>query len=125
MRQGWVPPLVAAGLLAHLLGGAAGQVVYGALPHCIPRFPAALPTVLRNDEVSWPELERRIAGGEWHNIVISPGPGTPEREADVGEAPDLTWRLRVHARSLSAARLRICLRLLGLTLVHPTQPLPP
>ncbi|PRW59076.1 aminodeoxychorismate chloroplastic [Chlorella sorokiniana] len=44
----------------------------------------ALPTVLRNDEVSWPELEHRIAAGEWHNIVISPGPGTPEREADVG-----------------------------------------
>lgn len=43
--------------------------------------------MLRNDEISWPELERRIAAGEWHNIVISPGPGTPEREADVGEEP--------------------------------------
>lgn len=43
--------------------------------------------MLRNDEISWPELERHIAAGEWHNVVISPGPGTPEREADVGEKP--------------------------------------
>lgn len=55
-------------------------------PWLLPsRRPAALPTVLRNDEVGWPELEARIAAGEWHNVVISPGPGTPQRAADVGE----------------------------------------
>jgi hypothetical protein len=51
-----------------------------------PRSSAELPTVLRNDEVVWCDLLQRIQAGEWHNIVISPGPGTPEREADVGEA---------------------------------------
>ncbi|KAI7841835.1 hypothetical protein COHA_004364 [Chlorella ohadii] len=72
----------------------------------------ALPTVLRNDEVSWPELERRIAGGEWHNIVISPGPGTPEREADVGLSLALL-RAQPHIPVLG-----VCLGFQALALAH-------
>ena len=42
------------------------------------------PKVVRNDEADWPQLSRRLVAGEFDNIVISPGPGTPERAADIG-----------------------------------------
>ena len=40
--------------------------------------------MLRNDEVEWSELEQRLKAGEWHCVVISPGPGTPNRAGDIG-----------------------------------------
>jgi para-aminobenzoate synthetase len=38
------------------------------------------PIVVRNDEATWAELERL----DFHNIVISPGPGRPEHAKDFG-----------------------------------------
>jgi len=38
------------------------------------------PTVVRNDAAEWPELQRL----QFDNIVISAGPGSPDREADFG-----------------------------------------
>jgi len=38
------------------------------------------PIVVRNDEASWEELARL----EFDNVVVSPGPGRPDREADFG-----------------------------------------
>ncbi|MEA2141656.1 MAG: para-aminobenzoate synthetase [Solirubrobacteraceae bacterium] len=38
------------------------------------------PVVVRNDEIAWEEL----AAHPWDRIVVSPGPGRPERERDLG-----------------------------------------
>src|SRR5580698_4033398 len=38
------------------------------------------PTVLRNDEDDWPAVARR----SFDRIIISPGPGRPQRHADIG-----------------------------------------
>jgi para-aminobenzoate synthetase len=42
------------------------------------------PLVVRNDEMGWEEL----AGLGFDNVVVSPGPGRPDREADFGVCAD-------------------------------------
>ena len=42
------------------------------------------PVVVRNDEMTWPEAARL----GFDNIVISPGPGRPQRAADLGISAD-------------------------------------
>ena len=42
------------------------------------------PTVVRNDGASWSEL----AGGDFDNVVISPGPGRPDDPKDFGVCAD-------------------------------------
>ena len=50
-----------------------------------PSFAAAVaPDVVFNDELTWLELLKRIECRKYHNIVISPGPGTPHCAADIG-----------------------------------------
>ncbi len=46
----------------------------------IARVAGAEPVVVRNDEIEWDEL----AAHPWDRIVVSPGPGRPERERDLG-----------------------------------------
>ncbi|MBN9623241.1 MAG: aminodeoxychorismate synthase component I [Actinobacteria bacterium] len=43
------------------------------------------PVVVHNDELGWAEIAAEI---EFDNIVISPGPGSPDREADFGVCRD-------------------------------------
>ncbi len=43
------------------------------------------PIVVRNDELPWAEL---AGSRDFDNIVISPGPGNPDREADFGVCAD-------------------------------------
>jgi para-aminobenzoate synthetase len=43
------------------------------------------PMVIRNDEMTWAELERL----DFDNIVISPGPGRPQRPSDLGVSADV------------------------------------
>ncbi|HEY6762162.1 MAG TPA: aminodeoxychorismate synthase component I [Baekduia sp.] len=49
------------------------------------------PIVVRNDELPWSEL----LGLDPDNVVISPGPGRPERPRDVGVALDVLRRAEV------------------------------
>jgi anthranilate/para-aminobenzoate synthase component II len=51
---------------------------------------AVAPTVFYNDQICIEDLLEIIRTEAYDNIVISPGPGTPERRADVG---------RTHERS--------------------------
>src|SRR4029079_13020569 len=61
------------------------------------------PLVVRNDEASWAELEQL----DFDNVVISPGPGRPERAGDFGVC---TEAIRRCERPL----LGVCLGMQGL-----------
>jgi len=61
------------------------------------------PIVVRNDEMSWGEL----SGLEFDNVVISPGPGRPERAADFGVCAEAI-------RRCEKPLLGVCLGMQGL-----------
>jgi len=63
----------------------------------------AEPIVVRNDAASWSELERL----EFDNVVISPGPGRPDRAADFGVCAEAI-------RSCAKPLLGVCLGLQGI-----------
>ncbi|HEX5927971.1 MAG TPA: aminodeoxychorismate/anthranilate synthase component II [Solirubrobacterales bacterium] len=67
----------------------------------------AEPVVMRNDEASWAEL----AALEFDNVVISPGPGRPERRRDFGVCAEAI-------RRCEAPLLGVCLGLQGLGWVY-------
>ncbi len=50
----------------------------------IARVAGEEPVVVRNDELEWSRLARH----RWDRIVVSPGPGRPERERDLGICRD-------------------------------------
>ena len=65
------------------------------------------PIVVRHDEASWAEL----SGLDFDNIVISPGPGRPDREADFGVCAEAI-------REAEVPLLGVCLGHQGLGWVH-------
>jgi para-aminobenzoate synthetase len=77
------------------------------------------PTVVHNDALSWAEIAAEI---EFDNVVISPGPGSPEREADFGVC-------HTAIRESSAPLLGVCLGHQGLCaaygarVVHAPEPM--
>lgn len=66
------------------------------------------PIVVRNDESSWEEL---AATRDFDNIVISPGPGNPDREEDFGVCAEAI-------RHSEVPLLGVCLGHQGLCSVH-------
>jgi para-aminobenzoate synthetase len=67
----------------------------------------AEPIVVRNDEATWDELERL----EFDNVVLSPGPGRPERVRDFGVCAEAVLRSEVPL-------LGVCLGHQGLCWAH-------
>jgi para-aminobenzoate synthetase len=65
------------------------------------------PIVVRNDELGWDEL----AELEFDNIVVSPGPGRPDRESDFGVCGEAIRRSEVPL-------LGVCLGHQGLSWIH-------
>ncbi len=65
------------------------------------------PIVIRNDALDWAEAERL----EFDNIVISPGPGSPDHEGDFGVSAEAIEKSRVPL-------LGVCLGHQGLCWVH-------
>ncbi len=65
------------------------------------------PIVVRNDEASWEELAQL----EFDNIVVSPGPGSPDHEGDFGVCTEAI-------RRSEAPLLGVCLGHQGLSWVH-------
>ena len=59
--------------------------------HLLGEVNGSEPIVVRNDELTWEELEALRVD----NIVISPGPGRPEHERDVGVSLDALRRAGV------------------------------
>jgi para-aminobenzoate synthetase len=50
----------------------------------IAEVSGTIPLVIRNDQMSWEELEQLELDWQFDNVVISPGPGRPEKAKDFG-----------------------------------------
>ncbi len=71
--------------------------------HLLAEVNGREPLVVRNDEASW----ERIAGWDFDNVVLSPGPGRPERREDFGVCAEAI-------RRSTAPLLGVCLGHQGL-----------
>ncbi|WP_030165298.1 aminodeoxychorismate synthase component I [Spirillospora albida] len=77
------------------------------LAHYVAEVTGTEPVVVRNDEPGWRLRHVRAFG----NVIISPGPGTPERDADFGVCADIV-------RHSGLPILGVCLGHQGLAHVH-------
>jgi len=71
------------------------------------------PIVVRNDAAGWAELSRL----EFDNVVISPGPGSPEQDGDFGVCAEAI-------REAQVPLLGVCLGHQGISWVHGAKVLP-
>ena len=77
----------------------------------LPRL-AEPPKVVRNDEVDVEWVMHGIQSGRFHNVVISPGPGTPANAADIGLC------LALLRAAPAVPVLGVCLGFQALALTH-------
>lgn len=71
-----------------------------------------VPEVIHNDQLTWAELSQVLLDGKYDNIVISPGPGTPESPQDIGVCGEL---LRAN---LQLPILGVCMGMQALAVIH-------
>ncbi|HEX4133154.1 MAG TPA: aminodeoxychorismate synthase component I [Bryobacteraceae bacterium] len=55
------------------------------LVHAVAAITGEMPIVVRNDEMAWDDIRRL----EFSSVIISPGPGRPDRERDFGVSRDV------------------------------------
>jgi para-aminobenzoate synthetase len=77
------------------------------------------PIVVRNDELSWAEL---AASRDFDNIVISPGPGNPDREADFGVCAEAIREAEVPLLGVCLGHQGLC-SVYGAKVVHAPEPM--
>ncbi|HET9162277.1 MAG TPA: aminodeoxychorismate synthase component I [Solirubrobacterales bacterium] len=75
--------------------------------HLLAEVNGEEPAVVRNDETTWTELAER----EFDNVVISPGPGRPERIGDFGVCADAI-------RHSTVPLLGVCIGHQGIGVLH-------
>jgi para-aminobenzoate synthetase len=63
------------------------------------------PIVVRNDEMSWDEL---AGSRDFDNVVISPGPGNPDRERDFGVCAEAIRRAEVPLLGVCLGHQGLC-----------------
>ncbi|MDU8998723.1 aminodeoxychorismate synthase component I [Streptomyces mirabilis] len=74
------------------------------LAHYLAEVNGVEPTVLRNDDSSWdPQILQ-----SYDNVVISPGPGTPERASDFGFCADIIRDSEVPVLGICLGHQGIC-----------------
>lgn len=84
----------------------------GELKNLSCAYIAEQPLVFHNDKISFAEVRRLVDDAHIDNIVISPGPGTPQNPADVGVCLEILKRLP------DVPILGVCLGHQALALVH-------
>jgi len=55
------------------------------LVHAVAAITGEMPIVVRNDEMDWDEIRRL----DFSSVIVSPGPGRPDRERDFGVSRDV------------------------------------
>ncbi|ACO62362.1 predicted protein [Micromonas commoda] len=82
------------------------------LYHLIAAVDGAPPVVVRNDAIAWHQLEPALRAGHFGRVVLSPGPGTPDRSDDVGICAD------VLSNAVDVPVLGVCLGHQALATAH-------
>lgn len=82
------------------------------LYHLIAAVDGAPPVVVRNDAIAWHQLEPALRAGHFGRVVLSPGPGTPDRSEDVGICAD------VLSNAVDVPVLGVCLGHQALATAH-------
>jgi para-aminobenzoate synthetase len=61
------------------------------LVHAVAAITGEMPIVVRNDEMAWAEIRAL----DFNSVIISPGPGRPDRERDFGVSRDVILNAEV------------------------------